>query len=419
MTLVRTSLLNSTAVTVRVAGALVLNKILAVYVGPAGYATIGQFQNVVSILNSLAGGVVVIGVTKLTAQHFDNETKQHAVWQTAVRSSLVASLVLGISLLLFGSTLSQWLLHRTDMNSVFVWLALSLPAMAANNLLLAITNGKKEVGSYVSANILGSLLAVLVTGGLTLGFGLYGALVAFVISPATGLLATGALIARRSWFSTRFLNGRIDRAALKELFGFGIMGFTSALAIPITYMLIRNHLTEKVGLEGAGYWQAIFKVSELYLSLITSTLSVYYLPRLAEIRTSFDLRCEITKVYRFVMPVVTVSAAVIFLLKDFIISTLFTANFSPMREMFGWQLIGDVLKMGSFVPAYIMLGRGLVKHFVITEIVFCATFYLLTYGLVGRLGLQGVALAFAVNSALYWLCMVILMRKEVYRMDSV
>ena len=47
MTLVKTSLLNSIAVAVRVASAMVLNKILSVYVGPMGYAIIGQFQNAV------------------------------------------------------------------------------------------------------------------------------------------------------------------------------------------------------------------------------------------------------------------------------------------------------------------------------------------------------------------------------------
>ena len=88
MSLVKTSLLNGIAVAVKLASALVLNKVLAVYVGPAGYAIIGQFQNVVSILVSLAGGLVATGVTKSTAQHFDDEAKQHQVWQTAIRVRL-------------------------------------------------------------------------------------------------------------------------------------------------------------------------------------------------------------------------------------------------------------------------------------------------------------------------------------------
>lgn len=416
MSLVKTSLLNGIAVVVKVASALVLNKILAIYVGPAGYAIIGQFQNAVSIIVSLAGGVVATGVTKATAQHFDDEAKQHAVWQTAIRFSLGASIVAAIPLLLMSDSLAQWLLHRADMSSVFVWLALTLPAMAANNLLLAIVNGKKEVGIYVTANIIGSLISMLVTGLLAFNFGLYGTLVAFTINPAIVLLATAAIVARRDWFKAMFLLGQMNRPALRELSGFALMGLTSALTVPISYMLIRDHLATSLGLNAAGYWQASWKISEIYLMLVTTTLSVYYLPRLAEIRTATELKAEIIKVYRFVMPIVIVGAAIIYVLRDYIIRTLFTPDFLPMRELFPWQLAGDVIKIGSWILAYIMLGRAMVKIFLITEIAFSISFVLLSWLCVGTFGLVGVVMAYAINYFLYWVCMGFLVKHVVRQM---
>jgi PST family polysaccharide transporter len=141
-----------------------------------------------------------------------------------------------------GNSLAQWLLHRADMPRVFVWLALTLPAMAANNLLLAIVNGKKEVGIYVMTNVVGSLLSMLVVGLFAFNFGLYGTQVAFTINPAIVLLATAAIVARRDWFKAKFLWGRMNRPALRELSGFGLIGLTSALTVPISDMLIRDHL---------------------------------------------------------------------------------------------------------------------------------------------------------------------------------
>lgn len=416
MSLVKTSLLNGIAVAVKVASALVLNKMLAVYVGPAGYAVIGQFQNAVSIIVSLAGGVVATGVTKSTAQHFDDEAKQHAVWQTAIRFSLGASFIAAIFLLLVGDNLAQWLLHRADMSSIFVWLALTLPAMAANNLLLAIVNGKKEVGIYVTANIIGSLISMLLVGLLAYNFGLYGTLVAFTISPAIVLLSTAAIVARRDWFKAKLLWGQMNRPALRELSGFGLMGLTSALTMPVTFMLIRDHLATNLGLTAAGYWQASWKISEIYLMLVTTTLSVYYLPRLAEIRTASELKIEIFKVYRFVMPIVAAGAATIYLLRDFIIGTLFTPDFLPMRELFPWQLLGDVIKIGSWVLAYIMLGRAMVKIYLITEVSFSILFVFLSWLLVGIFGLVGVSMAYVINYSLYWVSMGFLVKNEMRRM---
>lgn len=418
MTLVKTSLLNGLAVAVKMASALVLNKILAVYVGPTGYAVIGQFQNAVAIVVSLAGGVVAQGVTKATAEHFDNEDRQHAVWQTAIRLSLLASLIAGIGLILAGDSLALMLLHQPDMSSVFVWLAFAMPAMAGGNLLLAIINGKKEVGLYIAANIIGSMLVMLLTGMLTFLFGLYGALIAFTINPAIVLFSTAFMVARRDWFKAKFLWGRTNRTALRELSGFGLMGLTSALAVPISYMLIRDHLATNLGLKAAGYWQASWKISEIYLMLVTSTLSVYYLPRLAEIRTASELRFEIIKVYRFVMPIVAVGAIAIFLLRDFIIHTLFSPDFLSMRELFPWQLTGDVIKICSWILAYIMLGRAMVKAFVITEIVFSISFVLLSWLWVGVYGLIGVAIAYTMNYLLYWIAMWILVKHEMRRMEG-
>lgn len=418
MSLIKTSLLNGISVAVRVASSLVLNKILAVYVGPAGYAVIGQFQNVVSIIVSLAGGVVSMGVTKATAQHYDDEARQHAVWQTAFRFSLFASLAAGVLLLLFGNKLSEWLLHRSDMSTIFIWLALALPAMAANNLLLAVVNGKKELAIYVSANITGSLISLIVSGLLAYNFGLYGVLLAFTINPALVLVATAIMVSRKQWFNAKNLWGKINRPALRELSGYGLMGITSALVVPASFILIRDHLSSQLGLAAAGYWQASWKISEIYLMLVTSTLSVYYLPRLAEIRTAHELKAEILKVYRFAMPIVITSAAMIYVLRDFIIHILFTADFLPMRELFAWQLLGDVIKIGSWILAYILLGRAMISVFIATEIGFSLQFVLLSEWLVNQFGLIGVPMAYVINYSIYWVVIAYLVRREMQKLKA-
>ena len=66
--LARTSLLNGAAVATRLVVGLALNKVLAVYIGPAGFGVIGQFQSLVAMLGALAGGAFGNGVTKLTAE---------------------------------------------------------------------------------------------------------------------------------------------------------------------------------------------------------------------------------------------------------------------------------------------------------------------------------------------------------------
>lgn len=272
------------------------------------------------------------------------------------------------------------------------------------------------MGIYVSANILGSLLGLLVTGLLVYNFGLYGALIAYVINLPVALIATALLISRRKWFDIRHLWGKIDRTAFKQLSGFGLMGLTSALTVPVSYMIIREILVNQLGLSQAGYWQASWRISEIYLMLVTTTLSVYYLPRLAEIRSAGEMKAEILKVYHFVLPIVVTGSVTIYLLRDFIIQTLFTSEFLPMRELFAWQLLGDVIKISSWILGYVMLGRAMVKTYITTEIIFSLSFVLLSWILVGRFGVVGVSMAYAINYSIYWVTMAYVSAIEMQKM---
>jgi PST family polysaccharide transporter len=252
---------------------------------------------------------------------------------------------------------------------------------------------------------------------LAFNFGLYGKLIAFTINPAIVLFSTTTMVARSDWFKAKFLWGKINIPALRELSGFGMMGLTSVLVIQFTFILIRDYLSTNLSLTAAGYWQASWKISEIYLMLVTSTLSVYYLPRLAEIRAAPELKAEIINVYRFVMPVVAVGAVTIYLLRDFIIRTLFTPDFLPMRDLFPWQLAGDVIKIGSWTLGYIMLGRAMVKFYIITEIAFSISFFLLSRLFIGIFGLVGVSMAYAINYSFHWVTMAYLVKQEMQRME--
>ena len=87
-----------------------------------------------------------------------------------------------------------------------------------------------------------------------------------------------------------------------------------------------------------------------------------------------------------------------------------------MRELFPWQLAGDVIKIGSWILAYVMLGRSMVKVFVATEILFCTSLFFLTTIFVPKWGLQGVTIAYAVNYAIYWATMGYVMKYEMQQM---
>jgi len=89
-----------------------------------------------------------------------------------------------------------------------------------------------------------------------------------------------------------------------------------------------------------------------------------------------------------------------------------------MRELFSWQLTGDVIKMSAWMLGYVLVGRAMVRFFVVKEIGVCILFVLLTRLFVGVWGLQGVTIAYAVTSIVNWILLVYIVRYEMKQMDS-
>ncbi len=412
MSLVKTSLWNAVAVAVKVSSALVLNKLLAVMVGPAGYTLIGQFQNAAGLVSSLVGGTVTTGVTKYTAEYFDDEPRQHTIWQTACRLMLYTTLGASIGIILFREPLSVLLFKRPDFSDVFVWFAIALPGLTLNSVLLAIINGKKEFRTFVIANISGNLVSCCVVGILAWKIGLRGALIAFGVSQSVAVLSTLGLALKADRFSLRTLWGKIDPKALQNLLKFVAMAITSSVCAPLSQILVRDHLSAKFGFEAAGYWQAVTRISDIYLMMVTLTLSAYYLPRISEIREAEELKTEILKIYRFVLPLAACGALSIYLLRNFIVSVLFAPDFFPMIKLFAWQLIGDVIKIGSWILSYVILGRAATRTFVMTEVLFSVSLVIGTALLTPWFGLQGAVIAFALNYLVYWFIMYFLTKRE-------
>lgn len=415
MTLIKTSLLNGIAVLIKMATLLGLNKILAVYVGPSGYAALGQFQNAVQMITTFASGAINNGVTKYTAEYYDDEVKQRAVWRTAGTVVIGSSLFAAVVILLIRSQLSEWFLSTPVYAGIFAWFAVTLVFFTLNALLLAILNGKKEIKRYILAQILGSVLALIITSILAMRWGLYGALVALATNQSILLVFTLTISLKTEWFKLSDLFGRVDLVIIRNLFKYTMMALTSAVCVPLSQIIIRDHIGETFGWQAAGLWEAMWRLSSSYLMIITTTLSVYYLPRLSEIKSGSILKREIVEGYKRILPFAVVVALAVYVSRDIVIGILFTKEFSSMRDLFAWQLFGDIFKIASWILSYVMIGRAMTKIFVITEICGSATFVILVYMFTSLYGLKGVVIAHCGNYVVYLCAMYFLVWRYVLR----
>jgi PST family polysaccharide transporter len=414
MTLIKTSLINGIAVIIKTITRLVLNKILAIYVGPTGYAALGQFQNAVQMITTFASGAINTGVTKYTAEYYDDEVKQQAVWRTAGTIALCGSLVTALLVFGFNRRLAYLFLNNEKMGGVFIWFAATLILFVFNTLLLAILNGKKEIKRYVIANISGSLFSLIITSILVVQMGLYGALVALAIYQSLTFFVTLILTYKSSWFKLKYLFGHIDKQIAINLTKYTAMAIVSAVCVPLSHILIRNHLGLHLGWENAGYWEAMWRLSGAYLMLITTTLSVYFLPKFSELHDPNAIRQELIQGFVYIIPFTAISGLVIFIFRVFIIRLLFSPEFAPMEQLFAWQMAGDTLKIASFIIGYLFISKARYKLFIFIEVYFPFQFYSMLIYFVNIYGLKGAVFSYFLN---YLICFLFVLYYYLFRFN--
>ncbi|MFS0821574.1 O-antigen translocase [Bacillus sp. 1P02SD] len=417
MNFLKTSILTGISTIIKILSGLVINKVISVYIGPAGIALIGQFQSVLNIVTTLGNGAINSGVTKYVAEYNEDKAKRDEVISAGLIITITFSVIIGAIIFLFSRFFSIEFLQSENYHLIFKTLGITLILTSLNTFLLSLLNGLKKIKLFIFVNITSSVISLIITSILTIKYLLFGALLSSILIQAIVLCVSLPSVIKLHDFNFTF-HRIVNHKVYKSLFAFSLMAIVTVLTVPVVQIAIRSHLINQFSIEQAGYWQSVWKISEMYLMVLTTAFSTYYLPRLSELQTRLELRKEIFSGYKIIIPFVLISTLAIYFLRDFIIWLLFTPDFLEMRSLFLFQLIGDFLKMCSWTLSFLMLAKAMTKTFIITEVVFSASFYLLTVYFTKLFGLIGVTIAYATNYFVYLIVIIFIFSDIVFNRDK-
>lgn len=408
--LVKVSIYSSISTLIGILTKLIVNKVLAVLVGPSGIALLGQLTNLISMVNPLSSGGILSGVTKYIAQYKDDKIIVRKYISNSIYITLIFTAFTALLLIIFSKQLARKVLFNEEYRIIIIILSIFLILFSLNSLVLSIINGFKQFKLFIRLNIVSSISGLILMVLLTYYFKVFGALLALVSYQSFVFLFTLIYLKNSTWFRIDYFRGKFDLDIWKKLSSFSMMTLVSAFTLPLSQLLIRNNINHNLSINDAGYWESMNRISSLYLMFFTTSISTYYLPRLSEIKTIHELKREIYGTYKIVIPLLIAAAFGLFILKDFIINTLFSKEFISIRELFKFQLIGDVFKIASWLLTYVMLAKAMTKEFIFTEILFTATYITFTLLGIQYFGLRGTTYAYALNYLLLFITLVFLFK---------
>jgi len=412
--LVKAASLNTANISIKIVAGILISKFIAIFVGPEGMALIGNLRNFFNTVQSISIAGLYKGVVKFISQYKYESSKLTGVLSTVFYLGFFTSIALAFLCYYNAEFINDLIFLNNNYTYVVETLAIVLPFYALNMFVFSIMNGFSKYKILLIINIIGQILGLSVTLLLIWQDKIDGALIAVVITPALNLLITIVGIAFRKNLMSYIKISEIRFFVLRQLSPFMVMALVSSIALPIVYIIIRNYIVSEIGIKEAGYWTAVTRVSDYYLMFINSLMALYILPRFTEIDSHKEFRKEVFSFYKTILPLFAAILGIIYLSRSLLVNLLFTEEFRPIEDLFGYQILGDFMRVMSMVIAYKFLAKKMFAHFIIIEVFLFVIMYVSSIYLIDLYGLKGAVMGHCLSYFMHFAIVILIFGSSLF-----
>lgn len=401
--------LNAVVITIRLIVSVFVQRVLAIMVGEAGIANIGQVRNLMVMLTSTSTLGIFNGVVKYVSEFKERKEDLAQFFSTVFVFLIVGSIGSSIILLVGANYFSNYLFDTDEFIYVFQFLAVIMPFIAVNRAANGIVNGLSDYKRYAKIDLISYLLA---TVALLLGLytqNLDGVIIAIALAPVIQLVVLALVFGKVLKKHLNFKSIRLNLSFRNKLLAFTVMSFVSSFLLSYIEINIRTTITDDININEAGYWTAMTFISKNYMVFATGLFTLYVIPKFANIHDKIDFKNEVLNIYKTILPIFGLGMVLVYLFRNIIIEIIYP-DFTGMEPLFKWQLMGDFIRLGALVLAHQFLAKRLVKSFVVTEIISLVLFFVLAKVFIQYYSTEGVVIAHFVRYIIYFVIVVFVIK---------
>ncbi len=404
-------------------------KIFAAVLGPSGIAVLGTLQQIrqTSVIGATLNGQAAL-VQGLSASGGKQPagSRNPAAGREFLRTSILligaATLSVSSGLLLAPGWVARFAGISSARRGLIPWLTFPVVLSCALVVLSALLNASRKIGrlALVQTAAPAAMALLAYPAARATMRGNETALVWWIAAvPACAASLALVLAGRRqleTWCSGpgRWWNPRDARRFLTISGSLLAGGAAGAVALLATRARILQHQ----GLEAAGEFDAAWAISMNHVSLLLGSLQTYCLPELAS-----DPNERAAHLRRMLAAAALCGATAVCALAAFkpaVIALLYSEAFHGAARFLRWTLLGDYLKVSSWVLSISMLAAADMRAFLGADLIAC-TVFAAGAAVAGRFrgAAEGAAIGFALMYAAHLLvCGWIVMRRYGFRPDG-
>jgi len=386
---------------------LAKSKTIALLQGTDGIGLLGQFTSFQSLLGGIAALGLSLGLIKYVSQHFQagDHAQVRRFWSSAVTLTIVSSIVVMASMLIFAGPVSRVLVGN-DSGVLYVRIvSLSVPLFALSTLYNGLINGARAIKSLAAMAVTGALGSLVIAAPAVYYLGKDGVIVQLALSALT-LVFINFAVARRV-FGRWQVSAKVADFGRREagmLLKFGMFSLTTTLLIPAVMLFTQTFVIKTEGVSENGLFQAAWALFWLYIGFATASFSTYIFPTMSATESVGDLTRQVDNSLRFLTVMTTPVSCAIVLFPTQILGILYTSEFSGAATLLQILAIATCFRVLSLPMAFAYVAKGHLKEYLLFEVSWHAIFMGIVVAALAQTGIVviGVATltAYAVYSAL-------------------
>lgn len=376
-------------------------KLLAVLAGPAGVGLFSVLRHLQQTLSSVASVGGQNAVVQGLGSHSGRERQQFLLSSFYV--FVFGSLLISTALLLCSDIIASWMFAGEHASAVR-WLVIPVILGALLFYFRGVLIAEMQFGALALVNVftgVGAVVAALPVG-LAYSRGYSDFLVLLLVCGfAPGLVVAFFFVRRLGHFqgvaSLSFIS--VTVSATVRFLKVALPSLMSSFLTLGSVLVVRAHVVEDSGLEGAGQFDAAWTISAMYLALFLASLQSYLLPELSQ-SDKAQMRLSLAKAFHFSLLIALPLITVLVVLKPLVVRLLFSDEFLPSLKVLRWVLLGDCVRVIGWIIATVLLARADMKGYVLAEGLWSLTFLLLSLLLLPY-GIEWVGLAYLLSYIVY------------------
>lgn len=319
-------------------------------------------MNTIQQLSSMGLNLSIVKEVS-NAKEINDEYKLSLIIAIARFLLKVTACIGAIFTILFSNTLSKITFGNNEYQWFYVLLSVVIFFTTMSNGELSILQGCCEIKKLAWASVIGATVGLVIGVPMYYWWGYKGIVPAMIALALANYAFYKYNSHKLKILKIRFLL-KEQYPLIKNMLLLGLTLMIASLIGTFANYLLNMYIGRYGSLNDVGMYQAANSITNQYVGIIFTAMSLDYFPRLASVSNNHEkIRDVVNKQIDIVLNIMAPLCCMLIIFTPLIIKILLTEEFLPIIDLIRWMSIGLFLKACTFPLGYISFAKGDKKTF--------------------------------------------------------